>query len=238
MRVAEGQDGRGICRETPTEGCQKRASCEAHAQTPAVHGGSHAKAHDTPSSRFESWAALSRLNKKGRIHSRVCKKTFGDAVATVGEGGGDREGNRQRELAQRPVMYPKQDCRGLPRFWKLIAGGRHRHAQAPDARVYPPGVRLTPLCAHRHEVRHRQTTEVFLPAPWNLRGQKCHRGRFRTARAQRGHSARTAPIITVIIRVTTLKTTHLRNHAQPVQISKIQTSDACHGSQGPEFCPL
>ena len=56
--------------------------------------------------------------------------------------------------------------------------------------------------------------------------------------AQRGHSARTAPIITVIIQVTTLKTTHLRNHAQSIQNSKIQTSDACHGSQGPKFCPL
>ena len=33
------------------------------------------------------------------------------------------------------------------------------------------------------------------------------RGRFRTARAQRGHSACTAPIITVIIQVTTLNTT-------------------------------
>ena len=52
------------------------------------------------------------------------------------------------------------------------------------------------------------------------------------------HSARTAPIIMVIIRVTAPKTTHLRNHAQPIQISKIQTSDACHGSQGPKFCPL
>ena len=55
---------------------------------------------------------------------------------------------------------------------------------------------------------------------------------------QRGHSARTAPIITVIIQVTTLKTNHLRNHAQSIQNSKIQTSDACHGSQGPKFCPL
>ena len=52
------------------------------------------------------------------------------------------------------------------------------------------------------------------------------------------HSARTAPIITVIIQVTTLKTTHLRNHAQSIQNSKIQTSDAYHGSQGPKFCPL
>ena len=51
-------------------------------------------------------------------------------------------------------------------------------------------------------------------------------GRFRTAWAQRGHSAHTAPIITVIIQVTTLKTTHLRNHAQSIQNSKIQTSDA------------
>ena len=56
--------------------------------------------------------------------------------------------------------------------------------------------------------------------------------------AQRVHSAGTAPIITVIIQVTTLKTTHLRNHAQSIQNSKIQTSDACHGSQGPKFCPL
>ena len=56
--------------------------------------------------------------------------------------------------------------------------------------------------------------------------------------AQRGHSAGTAPIITMIIQVTTLKTTHLRNHAQSIQNSKIQTSDACHGSQGPKFCPL
>ena len=52
------------------------------------------------------------------------------------------------------------------------------------------------------------------------------------------HSARTAPIITVIIQVTTLKTTHLRNHAPSIQNSKTQTSDACHGSQGPKFCPL
>ena len=56
--------------------------------------------------------------------------------------------------------------------------------------------------------------------------------------AQRAHSAGTAPIITLIIQVTTLKTTHLRIHAQSIQNSKIQTSDACHGSQGPEFCPL
>ena len=56
--------------------------------------------------------------------------------------------------------------------------------------------------------------------------------------AQRAHSAGTAPIITVIIQVTPLKTTHLRNHAQSIQNSKIQTSDACHGSQGPKFCPV
>ena len=36
----------------------------------------------------------------------------------------------------------------------------------------------------------------------------------------------------------TMDTTHLRNHAQSIQNSKIQTSDACHGSQGPKFCPL
>ena len=52
------------------------------------------------------------------------------------------------------------------------------------------------------------------------------------------HSAGSAPIITMIIQVTTLKTTHLRNHAQSIQNSKIQTSDVCHGSQGPKFCPL
>ena len=56
--------------------------------------------------------------------------------------------------------------------------------------------------------------------------------------AQRVHSTCTAPIITVIIQVTTLKTNHLRSHAQSIQNSKIQTSDACHGSQGPKFCPL
>ena len=52
-----------------------------------------------------------------------------------------------------------------------------------------------------------------------------------TARAQR-------QLFPVIIQVTTLKTTHLQNHAQSIQNSKIQTSDACHGSQGPKFCPL
>ena len=36
-----------------------------------------------------------------------------------------------------------------------------------------------------------------------------HRGRFRTARAQRVHSARTAPVITVFTPVTALKTCHL-----------------------------
>ena len=52
---------------------------------------------------------------------------------------------------------------------------------------------------------------------------------------QRGHSACTAPIITVIIQVTTLKTTYLRNHAQSIQNSKIQTSDACHVGAGGEM---
>ena len=55
--------------------------------------------------------------------------------------------------------------------------------------------------------------------------------------AQRGHSAGTAPIITVIIQVTTLKTTPPAESCT-IQNSKIQTSDACHGSQGPKFCPL
>ena len=62
--------------------------------------------------------------------------------------------------------------------------------------------------------------------------------RDRPSKGAFSHSARTAPIITVIIQVTTLKTTHLRNHAQSIQNSTIQTSDACHGSQGPKFCPL
>ena len=70
-------------------------------------------------------------------------------------------------------------------------------------------------------------------SPW--RGWVCD---FVGVFAQLAHSAGTAPIITVIIQVTTLKTTHLRNHAQSIQNSKIQTSDACHGSQGPNFCPL
>ena len=60
----------------------------------------------------------------------------------------------------------------------------------------------------------------------------------RTIKGAFSHSAGTAPIITMIIQVTTLKTTHLRNHAQSIQNSKIQTSDACHRSQGPKFCPL
>ena len=99
--------------------------------------------------------------------------------------------------------------------------------EAPDARE------PIPLGAH---ASHGQGV-----CPTNAR-MKESQGAFshsaRTARAQRGHSARTAPIITVIIQVTTLKTTHLRNHAQSIQNSKIQTSDACHGSQGPKFCPL
>ena len=59
------------------------------------------------------------------------------------------------------------------------------------------------------------------------------RGRFRTARAQCAHSASyygdhpgNNP------------ENHLRNHAQSIQSSKIQTSDACHGSRGPKFCLL
>ena len=48
------------------------------------------------------------------------------------------------------------------------------------------------------------------------------RGRFCTARTQRAHSARTAPTFTVHIRITAPKTTYPRNHAQPIQISKIQ----------------
>ena len=39
------------------------------------------------------------------------------------------------------------------------------------------------------------------------------RGRFRTARAQRAHNARTAPVITVFTPVTALKTCHLEKHA-------------------------
>ena len=52
------------------------------------------------------------------------------------------------------------------------------------------------------------------------------------------HSAHTAPIVTVIIQVTALKTTHLRNYARSIQNLKPRTSDACHGAQGPKFCPL
>ena len=62
--------------------------------------------------------------------------------------------------------------------------------------------------------------------------------RFATSLGAFSHSARTTPIITVIIQVTTLKTNHLRNHALSIQKSKIQTFDACHGSQGPKFCPV
>ena len=52
------------------------------------------------------------------------------------------------------------------------------------------------------------------------------------------HSARTAPIVTVIIQVTALKSTHPQKHARSIQNLKSRTSDACHGAQGPEFCPL
>ena len=72
-------------------------------------------------------------------------------------------------------------------------------------------------CMHYPCKEHLCTQYPCIQCPW---------GRFRTA-----------PIITVIIQVTTLKTTHLRNHAQSIQNSKIQTSDACDGSQGPKFCP-
>ena len=50
----------------------------------------------------------------------------------------------------------------------------------------------------------------------------------RTARAQRAHSANYYG---------DYPGNNPENH-QSIQNSKIQTSDACHGSQGPKFCPL
>ena len=43
-----------------------------------------------------------------------------------------------------------------------------------------------------------------------------HRGHFRTARAQRGHSAGTAPIITLFIPGTPLQSTHVQRHARSI----------------------
>ena len=111
----------------------------------------------------------------------------------------------------------------------------------------PIGDRCRLLCRKMHRRRtgavgnapfganHRQTNPVPHSRPADNSGPGPPPG---GVFAQRAHSAGTAPIITVIIQVTTLKTTHLRNHAQSIQNSKIQTSDACHGSQGPKFCPL
>ena len=92
---------------------------------------------------------------------------------------------------------------------------------------------LRPL-THRVQGRCRRSGGGARP-PGSQHQSECNSG---GVFAQHGHSAGTAPIITVIIQVTTLKTTHLRNHAQSIQNSNIQTSDACHGSQGPKFCPL
>ena len=125
-----------------------------------------------------------------------------------------------------------------------------RGPNAPVLRLERTPVRAVPWGGLRGFGGAREVVVERLPEQFALRignggggvaperDKHRQRGRFRTARAQRAHSARTAPIITVIIQVTTLKTTHLRNHAQSIQNSKIQTSDACHGSQGPKFCPL
>ena len=48
---------------------------------------------------------------------------------------------------------------------------------------------------------------------------------------------RTAPIITVIIQVTTLKTTHLRNHAQSIQNSKFKHLMLAMGPRDLNFAP-
>ena len=84
---------------------------------------------------------------------------------------------------------------------------------------------------HWLNVMVQRETTCAAACPWQMAPRCVVKGAF-------SHSAGTAPISTVIIQVTTLKTTHLRNHAQSIQNSKIHTSDACHGSQGPTFCPL
>ena len=123
-------------------------------------------------------------------------------------------------------------------------GVSHRGTPGPAAQVHP-GALMSPEELKRGGLPPPPTPPYtsMLPPHNRCMGTRHEPlGAFshsaRTARAQRAHSARTAPIITVIIWVTAPKTTHLRNHAQPIQISKNQTSDACHGSQGPKFCPL
>ena len=73
--------------------------------------------------------------------------------------------------------------------------------------------------------------------PWGMPHDCLPKGAFShsagTVRAQRGHSANYYADYPG-----NNPENHLRNHAQSVQNSKIQTSDACHGSQGPKFCPL
>ena len=141
-----------------------------------------------------------------------------------------------QNLCKRPVLptniaqsraqynwHPLHNLWHCPRPVPAIHGPRQAHLQRGAARED----RATPTQHLSHGRRQGAVPRA--------RRVRCSRG---GVFAQRGHSARTAPIMTVIIQVTTLKTTHLQNHAQSIQNSKIQTSDACHGSQGPKFCPL
>ena len=150
-----------------------------------------------------------------------------------------RQDTKSRRCAERPSARAQSGPQE--------SVGHKRRLSVP--RDYPPPSVITTTVAYppTASVSPRSPANAWHPTahPGGLQNQRHMglpapppRGRFRTAQAQCGHSAHTAPIITVIIQVTTLKTTHLRNHAQPIQISKTQTSDACHGSQGPKFCPL
>ena len=142
--------------------------------------------------------------------------------------GGTREGSM-------PLTPLPQEQTGRDRSRRK----NHRGHPSVVAGDKQKGFELQPFLPEKG-VTHTHTAVLLIVASLSHRGMT----RFRAVTllggvfAQRAHSAGTAPIITVIIQVKTLKTTHLRNHAQSNQNSKIQTSDACHGSQGPKFCPL
>ena len=77
----------------------------------------------------------------------------------------------------------------------------------------PPSQILTPLSAITISSSGSITVPISRAMTITLRG------RFRTARAQRGHGVGIAPIITLFIPGTPLKTTHLQKHASPIQNS-------------------
>ena len=159
---------------------------------------------------------------------------------------------------RRPVIFT---CSTGDRVDGTIKGPSEKRDQFAVLEYMKGGQMVTHPCAPlpRIEFRHLQVVSMCNCSAWCMIARRvakpnigrlrifhclCQGVNLRFSCSQRflmgafTHSVRTAPIITVIIQVTTLKTTHLRNHAQSIQNSKIQTSDACHGSQGPTFCPL